>query len=236
MLILYGIEQENSSFTLQQCQRISETIEQKYKSKIAICKAFHGCCYACGSFQTVKITRAVEHDNGPPVQADVSNHNPHAKAGNQHNSIFCVEGIIENIFKLKNNKACGLDNIRNEYLKHAPQSLIAFICDSFKPILETGLIPKVWCQGLFMLLYKNKGDRYDPNNYGVITLLSFLNKLFTSCLSTRISKFLFENDKIGNEQAGFRPDFSNVAYLYAACNNWLLQMKKSYILCFCWLP
>ena len=77
------------------------------------------------------------------------------------------------------NKVCGLDNIRNKYLKHAPQYLIVFICDFFNLALEIVIIPEVWCQSLIMPLYKNKADRYDTNNYRGITLLSCLGaKLF----------------------------------------------------------
>ena len=47
------------------------------------------------------------------------------------NEIFCEAEINDNIKKLKNNKAGGLDDIRNEFLKYAPPSLVKFICDFF---------------------------------------------------------------------------------------------------------
>ena len=131
------------------------------------------------------------------------------------NELFCEGEINDNINKLKNNKAGGLDEIRNEFLKHAPPSLVTFICDFFNLILESGVIPDIWCKGLIMPLYKKKGDRIDPNNYRGITLLSCLGKLFTSCLNSRISHFLFSNGKIGYEQAGFRPEFSTLDHIFS---------------------
>ena len=131
------------------------------------------------------------------------------------NELFCEGEINDNINKLKNNKAGGLDEIRNEFLKHAPPSLVTFICDFFNLILESGVIPDIWCKGLIMPLYKKKGDRIDPNNCKGITLLSCLGKLFTSCLNSRISHFLFSNGKIGYKQAGFRPEFSTLDHIFS---------------------
>ena len=63
-------------------------------------------------------------------------------------------------------------------------------------------------------LYKNKGSRNDPNNYRGITLLSCLGKLFTACLSSRISEYMYDDNKMGLEQAGFRPDFSTMDHVF----------------------
>ena len=65
-----------------------------------------------------------------------------------------------------------------------------------------------------MPLYKNKRSRYDPNNYRGITLLSCLGKLFTSCLNTRITNFMYANEKVGYEQTGFRPEFSTIDHIF----------------------
>ena len=65
-----------------------------------------------------------------------------------------------------------------------------------------------------MPLYKNKGDIKDPDNYRGITLLSCLGKLFTACISDRISKFMDVNYKLGPEQAGFREGFSTTDHIF----------------------
>ena len=127
---------------------------------------------------------------------------------------FTFDEILQNITKLKNNKSGGLDNIINEFLKFAPTSLLSFICDMFNTILNSGIVPEIWSTGLIMPLYKKKGDIYDPNNYRGITLLSCLGKLFTSCLNSRITKYFYDNEKIGYEQAGFRPEFSTLDHIF----------------------
>ena len=127
---------------------------------------------------------------------------------------FTLDEIKFIISKLKNNKTPGLDLLRNEFLKIAPNDLVEFICNFFNFILNSGLIPDVWCKGMIMPLYKNKGDKKDPDNYRGITLLSCLGKLFTACISDRISKFMDVNYKLGPEQAGFREAFSTTDHIF----------------------
>ena len=127
---------------------------------------------------------------------------------------FTQEEISINIIKLKNDKACCLDFIRNELLKNLSPRLLSFTCSFFNFILSSGLIPDDWCIGMIMPLYKRRGQRDDPNNIRGITLLSCFGKLFTACLNTRIAKFLFIYNKIGAEQAGFRPGFSVLDHIF----------------------
>ena len=127
---------------------------------------------------------------------------------------FTFEEIQASISKLKNNKTPGLDLLRNEFLKYASDDLKHFFCKFFNFILNSGVVPDMWCKGLIMPLYKNKGDKKDPDNYRGITLLSCLGKLFTACISDRISKFMDFQYKLGPEQAGFREDFSTTDHIF----------------------
>ena len=45
-------------------------------------------------------------------------------------------------------------------------------------------------------------------------LLSYLGKLFNACLNARISKFMYENEIIGFEQAGFLPESSIMNHFF----------------------
>ena len=65
-----------------------------------------------------------------------------------------------------------------------------------------------------MPLYKSKGSQDDPDNYRGITLLSCLGELFTACLSHRISNYMCKDEKLGFEQAGFRPEFSILDHVF----------------------
>ena len=74
----------------------------------------------------------------------------------------------------------------------------------FNLILETGILPDSWLEGIIKPIYKNKGDPLQPQNYRPITILSCFGKLFTAVLNSRLNKFLNCHDILEENQAGFR--------------------------------
>ena len=130
------------------------------------------------------------------------------------NMDFSTEEVKKIISKLKNGKACGLDHIRNEFLKNSPDYVVKVFVDMFNIILKTGLIPQDWCIGAILPLYKNKGDKNNPDNYRGITLLSCLGKLFTSLLNHRLTLYLENVGYMGEEQAGFKGGYSTMDHVF----------------------
>ena len=128
--------------------------------------------------------------------------------------LFTQEEIMKCIRKLKNNKSSGLDLIINEYLKYTSDLMLPIYEKLFNVILETGIIPSDWLEGMIIPLYKNKGDKTDCNNYRGITLLSCFGKLFTSVLNERLRIYLDESKKMGSEQAAYRKDFSTLDHIF----------------------
>ena len=96
-------------------------------------------------------------------------------------------------------------------------------------MLETGYIPTDWTIGIIKVLYKNKGDINDVNNYRGITLLSCLGKLFTSVLNSRLYNYLTTENILGSEQAGFRPKHSTIDHIFALhiLSNYYINEKKN---------
>ena len=116
--------------------------------------------------------------------------------------------------KLKNKKACGIDNIINEFIKNCPDNVLALFCKLFNLVLNTGLIPSEWNVGFIIPLYKNKGMANDPNNYRGITLLCSIGKLFTSIINTRLTDFINNIGLLGEDQAGFRAGYSTTDHIF----------------------
>ena len=123
---------------------------------------------------------------------NIQNPNPtNTDSLNQEINIeFTLEELYKNIKRLNNNKAEGIDFIKNEYLKNCPQSVIELAVRLFNLILKTGIVPQEWCIGLIVPIFKKKGSPDDPNNYRGITLLSVLGKLFTSCINVHLGNYL----------------------------------------------
>ena len=94
-----------------------------------------------------------------------------------------VEEISKCITKLKNSKAPGSDQILNEYIKYTKTQMLPLYAKLFNLILETGIIPEKWVEGMIKPIFKNKGDPMNPENYRAIALVSCLGKLFTAVLN-----------------------------------------------------
>ena len=81
-------------------------------------------------------------------------------------------------------------------------------------VLQTGIVPEEWCIGNIILLYKNKGDICNPDNYRAISIVSCFGKLFTSVLNQRLGIFIDGYGLIGSEQGGFRKGHSTINRLF----------------------
>ena len=141
--------------------------------------------------------------------------------------------VIRQIRKLKNNKAPGIDLILNELLKSSTRHIVMLIVRLSNLVLETGIVPSDWSVGLIKPLFKGKGSPQSPDNYRGITLLSCVGKLFTAVLNERIVSFLDANGLLGEEQAGFRANYSTVDHVYTlhAIIDWYLKVKKRRVYC-----
>ncbi len=105
---------------------------------------------------------------------------------------------------LEPKKACSVDGILNEMLKHTEQSFKLAILKLFNAVLCVGFFPEIWNQGLISPIYKN-GDKLDPNNYRGICVNSNLGKVFCSILNTRLLDFLMKHNALSKCQIGFLP-------------------------------
>ncbi|ESO87462.1 hypothetical protein LOTGIDRAFT_78850, partial [Lottia gigantea] len=94
--------------------------------------------------------------------------------------------ILKCIENLKNNKAYGSDQILNEYIKTTKSVMLPVYVLLFNLILDSGIVPTEWVNGMICPIYKNKGSKADADSYSGITILSCLCKLFTSVLNARL--------------------------------------------------
>ena len=140
---------------------------------------------------------------------------------NKHFTVQEINALIKN---LKNNKSCGIDNIINEFIKHCPLEMKLAITKIFNIVLDTGIIPKEWCISLIQPIFKNKGESGDPDNYRGISLISCFGKLFTMAINERLTNYLDNVGLIGDEQAGFRKNYSTLDHIYVISS--LIDLHK----------
>ena len=131
------------------------------------------------------------------------------------NNDFTEDEICNGIKKLKCNKACGIDNIANEFIIDSCNMIAPTITKLFNIILETGLITQKWCIGILTPIFKNKGSAENPENYRGISILSCFSKLFTLLINERLTLYLDDLGIIGENQAGFRSNYSTLDHIFS---------------------
>ena len=101
----------------------------------------------------------------------------------------------------------------------------------FNLVFQTGIVPDTWNLGIIKPLYKQKGDKSQPENYRGITLISCFGKLFTSILNNRLTKFVENNIILGEDQAGFRQGYgvsNHIFVLKHIIDIYLFNRRKLY--------
>jgi hypothetical protein len=131
------------------------------------------------------------------------------------NSPINEEEILQVVENFKSNKASGYDDIVNEHIESTINIVLPIYCKHFNIVLNSGLIPESWSQGVIFPIYKNKGDTKDPSSYRPITLVSCLSKTFTSVLNDRLCELSDEVGLISESQTGFRKRYSTLDNIFS---------------------
>ena len=79
--------------------------------------------------------------------------------------------VTNAIKQLKNNKASGVDSIKNEHLKQTSATMTPIYTKLFNVVFDTAIIPESWTIGVIKPIYKNKGDHKKPENYRPVTIV-----------------------------------------------------------------
>ena len=136
--------------------------------------------------------------------------------------------VQQAIDKLKNGKAAGIDGTSPEILKLAKPKITSYLTKLFNGIYTKSFFPTDWITSIIVPIHK-KGSKLLTDNYRGISLLGLTSKVFTSIINTRLYNWLENNDKICQEQAGFRRGFSTTDHiftLYSMINNCLYGNKR----------
>ena len=66
--------------------------------------------------------------------------------------------------KLEKCKSPGSDDVLNGYIKCMSHLLMPLYALLFNVILETGIMPSKWAEGVAIPIFKNKGDPLSADN------------------------------------------------------------------------
>ena len=158
-------------------------------------------------------------------------------SGDVLDSPITEEEIMRAVEHLKVNKAPGTDGILAEMIKTSLPQILPFLVALFNRIFDTGEYPTAWTGAIIIPIHKS-GNKNDPDNYRGVSLLSILGKVFAHILNKRLSWWQEENNKIAEEQSGFRTRYStmdNVFVLYAIVQRYLTKEIWKTVCMLCWL-
>lgn len=111
------------------------------------------------------------------------------------------EEILSALQKMRNS-ASGEDGITVSMLKDIP---VADLIQFFTAIRDTAEVPDSWNRGTTVLLPKGSKDTTIPSNLRGITLQPRLKRLYTLCLTQRLTTWAETNSVLPPTQNGFRP-------------------------------
>lgn len=105
--------------------------------------------------------------------------------------------------ELRNGKASGWDDIPNEALKNAPESLLVQVVRLYNNVKESGKVPAAWRRGRLVLVHK-KGPRTDAYNYRPLTVINSVAALYSKLLNKRLTEVVETHKLLGEVQNGLR--------------------------------
>lgn len=106
------------------------------------------------------------------------------------------------------NSSAGIWATPTKVIKASAHHLAPTLADLFNKALLHGQLPDEWKFAVVTPLYKNKGDRQDPNSYRGISVQTQITKILETLAAAQIRENLTKNNIISQDQHGFRPGHS----------------------------
>ncbi|CAL8083510.1 unnamed protein product [Orchesella dallaii] len=119
-----------------------------------------------------------------------------------------TDEVFNSIKLLDSQKPSGTDNIPAKVLISCAEEVAPYLANIINQILKDGEFPDVLKIALVTPLYKRKGERHDIRNYRPISILSATAKLIEKIVYEKVMFFLEENNKIMDQQHGYRENRS----------------------------
>jgi hypothetical protein len=108
------------------------------------------------------------------------------------------------INSLKFKKACVIDGIPNEWLRHLPRRPRVHLRNLFNHCLRLSHFPDSWKEAKMFTLTRPGRDPKFPQSLRPISLLSRMGQLFEKVIQKTVQRHLDSNNLLNASQFGFR--------------------------------
>jgi hypothetical protein len=134
---------------------------------------------------------------------------------------FSVNEIELCLANLKDKKAPGIDRLPVEFFKNGSAELKSTLTQILNKVANN--CDPTWKNISIILPFFKKGSKEDVRNYRGISLIDSISKIYSSVLNNRLSKWVNINNKLEENQAGFRNGYSTVDNLF--CFDFLIRYQ-----------
>jgi hypothetical protein len=131
------------------------------------------------------------------------------------------------IKSLKLKKACGIDGIPNECLRHLPRRPLVHLTHLFNHCLRLSYFPSSWKEAKIITLPKPGKDPKFPQNLRPISLLPTMGKLFENVIQQIVQKHIDKNNLLNASQFGFRARHSTTLQCMRLMDHTTLNFNMS---------
>lgn len=114
--------------------------------------------------------------------------------------------------QLDTKKGCGVDGIRNTFLKRYASQIAEYSANMFSVSFRTSDLPFDWKVARVVPIHKS-GDRSILSNYRPISITSSCCKIIEHILAGIVRDFLSDKNILSPFQHGFRKGMSTVTQL-----------------------
>ena len=123
-----------------------------------------------------------------------------------------VNEVNECISRLECNKACGLDGVSAEHLKHCSSRITPLLAMCITGFMVHGFLPESMMSVVLIPIIKDKKAKISSiDNYRPVAIASVVSKVVERILLDRLSEYL---DTMGN-QFGFKPKLGTDMCIYS---------------------
>ena len=140
---------------------------------------------------------------------------------------FTPEQINDFINQIFVDKATGLDGVCIRLLMIASPVISESLSRIINHCITTGKFPTKWKVASVTLIYKGKGCRSEISNFGPISVLLVLSRVFERHIATSLRSHLKENNLLYGLESGFRKSFSTETALIRLLEQLLFYLDEN---------
>ena len=119
-----------------------------------------------------------------PENNQPNEQNLHDQSNNELHAAITKQEIRKAVFKQKNGKSSGSDDLSSEIIKASYDVISSYIIALFNNLFDKAEYPESWGLGYIVPIFKG-GNPKDAKNYRGITLNSILAKVYSQVLLNR---------------------------------------------------